>query len=170
MNKLHLILIAIVAFIVVFLASTLVSPVLIVCEDTGEDASIDMAATFSLAGFEWIYPGNSVNAEGQTLHNVHINDPDNPYGAAREIMEYTYHISPHLVVRITSDAAEAIFGGSIVDDIRANDAYNGYAGNDKVQGTMSRGDAIDTAMAQDGMNIFQIPIQILIGKINFFIV
>ncbi len=85
-------------------------------------------------------------------------------------MEYTYHISPHLVVRITSDAAEAIFGASIVDDIHANDAYNGYAGNDKVQGTMSRGDAIDTAMAQDGMNIFQIPIQILIGKINFFIV
>ncbi len=82
MNKIHLILIAIVAVIVVFLASTLVSPVLIVCEDTGEDASIDMAATFSLAGFEWIYPGNSVNAEGQTLHNVHINDPDDPYGAA----------------------------------------------------------------------------------------
>lgn len=52
MKKLHLILIAIVAIIVIFMASTLVSPILIVCEDTGEDASIDMAATFSLAGLE----------------------------------------------------------------------------------------------------------------------
>ena len=150
MNKLHLILLA-----------------LIVCEDTGEDASIDMAATFSLGGLEWVYPGSSFNAEGQTLHNVHINNPDNPYGAAREIMEYTYHFTPFLVVSINNEAAEAIFGGSIVDDIRANDAYNGYAGNDKVPGTMSRGDAIDTAMAQDGMNILQIPLQILLGNISF---
>ena len=126
-----------------------------------------MAATFSLGGLEWIYPGSSFNAEGQTLHNVHINDPDNPYGAAREIMEYTYHFTPFLVVSINNEAAEAIFGGSIVDDIRANDAYNGYAGNDKVPGTMSRGDAIDTAMAQDGMNILQIPLQILLGNISF---
>lgn len=167
MNKLHLILLAFVAIIVVFLASTLVSPILIVCEDTGEDASIDMAATFSLGGLEWVYPGSSFNAEGQTLHNVHINDPDNPYGAAREIMEYTYHFTPFLVVSINNEAAEAIFGGSIVDDIRANDAYNGYAGNDKVPGTMSRGDAIDTAMAQDGINILQIPLQILLGNISF---
>ena len=167
MNKIHIILLAFVAIIVVFLASTLVSPILIVCEDTGEDASIDMAATFSLGGLEWVYPGSSFNAEGQTLHNVHINDPDNPYGAAREIMEYTYHFTPFLVVSINNEAAEAIFGGSIVDDIRANDAYNGYAGNDKVPGTMSRGDAIDTAMAQDGMNILQIPVQILLGNISF---
>ena len=167
MNKLHIILLALVAIIVIFLASTLVSPILIVCEDTGEDASIDMAATFSLGGLEWVYPGSSFNAEGQTLHNVHINDPDNPYGAAREIMEYTYHFTPFLVVSINNDAAEAIFGGSIVDDIRANDAYNGYAGNDKVPGTMSRGDAIDIAMAQDGINILQIPVQILLGNISF---
>ena len=167
MNKLHIILLALVAIIIIFLASTLVSPILIVCEDTGEDASIDMAATFSLGGLEWVYPGSSFNAEGQTLHNVHINNPDNPYGAAREIMEYTYHFTPFLVVSINNDAAEAIFGGSIVDDIRANDAYNGYAGNDKVPGTMSRGDAIDTAMAQDGINILQIPLQILLGNISF---
>ena len=167
MDKLHIILLALVAIIVIFLASTLVSPILIVCEDTGEDASIDMAATFSLGGLEWVYPGSSFNAEGQTLHNVHINDPDNPYGAAREIMEYTYHFTPFLVVSINNDAAEAIFGGSIVDDIRANDAYNGYAGNDKVPGTMSRGDAIDIAMAQDGINILQIPVQILLGNISF---
>ena len=167
MNKLHIILLALVAIIVIFLASTLVSPILIVCEDTGEDASIDMAATFSLGGLEWVYPGSSFNAEGQTLHNVHINDPDNPYGAAREIMEHSYGVSPHIFFSVNNAAAEAIFGTSIVDDIRANDAYNGYAGNDKVPGTMSRGDAIDIAMAQDGINILQIPVQILLGNISF---
>ena len=117
MNKGQLILLAIVAVVVLFLASTLVSPILIVCEDTTEDASIDMAATFSLGGLDWIYPGSSMDAEGHTLHNVHINNPQDPYGAARDIMTYSYGITPHLVVRVTSDAAQAIFGGSIVDDI-----------------------------------------------------
>ena len=170
MKKLHLILIAIVAIIVIFMASTLVSPILIVCEDTGEDASIDMVATFSLAGLDWVYPGSSFNAEGQTLHNVHIDNPQDPYGAARDIMTYTYHTTPHIIVSLSSEGAQAIFGDSIVDDIRANDAYNGYAGNDKVPGTMSRGDAIDTAMSQHVPNIFQIPVQILQGKITFHFV
>ena len=170
MKKLHLIILAIVAIVVIFMASTLVSPVLIVCEDMGEDGSIDMAATFSLAGFEWIYPGSSFNSEGQTLHNVHIDNPQDPYGAARDIMSYTYHFTPHLVVSLTSEGAEAIFGGNIVDDIRANDAYNGYEGNENVPGTMSRGDAIDTAMGQNLPNVLQIPLQILLGKITFHIV
>ena len=170
MKKLHLILLAIAAIVVIFMASTLVSPVLIVCEDMGEDGSIDMAATFSLAGFEWIYPGSSFNSQGQTLHNVHIDNPQDPYGAARDIMSYTYHFTPHLVVSLTSEGAEAIFGGGIVDDIRANDAYNGYEGNENVPGTMSRGDAIDTAMGQNMPNILQIPVQILLGKITFHFV
>ena len=170
MKKLHLILLAIVAIVVIFMASTLASPVLIVCEDMGEDGSIDMAATFSLAGFEWIYPGSSFNSQGQTLHNVHIDNPQDPYGAARDIMSYTYHFTPHLVVSLTSEGAEAIFGGGIVDDIRANDAYNGYEGNENVPGTMSRGDAIDTAMGQNMPNILQIPVQILLGKITFHFV
>ncbi|MEE1335054.1 hypothetical protein [Methanobrevibacter sp.] len=170
MKKLHLILLAIAAIVVIFMASTLASPVLIVCEDMGEDGSIDMAATFSLAGFEWIYPGSSFNSQGQTLHNVHIDNPQDPYGAARDIMSYTYHFTPHLVVSLTSEGAEAIFGGGIVDDIRANDAYNGYEGNENVPGTMSRGDAIDTAMGQNMPNILQIPVQILLGKITFHFV
>ena len=170
MEKLHLIILAIVAIVVIFMTSTLVSPILIVCEDMGEDGSIDMAATFSLAGFEWIYPGSSFNSQGQTLHNVHIDNPQDPYGAARDIMSYTYHFTPHLVVSLTSEGAEAIFGGGIVDDIRANDAYNGYAGNENVPGTMDRGDAVDTAMSKNGMNIFQVPIQILMGNIRFIFV
>ncbi|WP_405315445.1 hypothetical protein [Methanobrevibacter sp.] len=152
------------------MASTLVSPILIVCEDMGEDGSIDMAATFSMFGFDWIYPGSSFNSQGQTLHNVHIDNPQDPYGAARDIMTYTYHFTPHLVVSLSSEGAEAIFGDTIVDDIRANDGYFGYAGNDNVQGSMSRGDAIDTAMSQHIPNLLQIPVQILLGKITFHFV
>ena len=170
MNKGHVIILAIVLIVVALLASTALSPVLIVAEDTTEDASIDMAASFSLGGFNWVYPGSSINAEGQTLHNVHINHPEDPYGAARDIITYSYHYTPHIIVSINNDAAEAIFGESIVDDIRANDAYIGYAGNDKVSGTMSRGDAVGTAMVNDGMNVFEIPIQILLGNIRFILV
>lgn len=170
MKKLQLIILTIVAILVLVMASTLVSPILIVCEDMGEDGSIDMAATFSVAGFEWIYPGSSFNSEGQTLHNVHIDNPQDPYGAARDIMSYTYHFTPHIIVSLTSEGAEAIFGGNIVDDIRANDAYNGYEGNENVPGTMSRGDAIDTAMGQNIPNLLQVPVQILLGKITFHFV
>ena len=171
MSKLKIVLLAIVLIAVVLLVSTIFSPVLIVAEDSGEDASIDMAAKFTiLGGFDWIYPGSSFNAAGETLHNVHLNHPENPYGAAQDIISYTYHYTPHIIVSVNNDAAEAIFGASIIDDIRVNDAYNGYAGNDKVPGTMSRGDAVDTAMNKNGMNIFQIPIQVLLGNIHFIFV
>ena len=160
----------IVLIIVVFLASTIVSPILIVAEDTAEDSSIDMAATIGITGFNWIYPGNSVNAEGQTLHNVHFNDPQDPYGAARDIMSYTYHVTPHLVVSVNTDAAAAIFGEGIVGDIRANDGYHGYAGSSGVSGSMDRGDAVSTAMLQHGISVLEIPIQIILGNINFHIV
>ena len=166
--------IIIVAIALIFLAiilSLISSPILIIAEDTDEgDPGIDMAATLSISGFEWIYPGSSVNSHGETLHNIHLIDPSNPYGAAQEIMQYSYNITPHVIVSINNAAAEAIFGTSIVDDIRANDAYNGYAGNDNVQGTMDRGDAVGTAMSKNGMNVLQIPIQILMGNIKFHFV
>ncbi|WP_432645563.1 hypothetical protein [Methanobrevibacter sp.] len=170
MRKLSVALIALVLIVVVFLASTIVSPVLIVAEDSSEENGIDMAATIGLTGFEWIYPGSSVNAQGQTLHNVYADYPDDPYGAARDIMSYTYHFTPHIIVSVNNDGAAAIFGGDIIDNIRANDAYNGYAGNDKVSGSMDRGDAVGTAMAQNGMNIFEIPIQFLTGNISIHFV
>lgn len=164
------VLIVIVAIFVLLLLSTLVSPVLIIAEDAEEGTpGIDMAATIGLGGFNWIYPGSSYNSNGETLHNIHFIDPQNPYGAAREIMEYTYHVSPHIILSVNNDAAEAIFGSSIVDDIRANDAYNGYAGSANVPGTMSRGDAVGTAMANDGMNVLEIPLQLLLGNIKIHI-
>ena len=170
MRKLHLILLTLVAIIVIFLASTIVSPIVFVAEDSTEDASIDMAAKFSLGGFDWIYPGSSVNAEGQTLHNVHLNHPENPYGAAQEIISYSYGFTPHLFISINNDAADAIFGSGIVDDIRSHDGYYGYAGNGNVKGSMSRGDAVDSAMSEHGFNVAQIPIQMLMGNIRFFFV
>ena len=170
MKIIPLIILVIVAVILAALATTIVRPILIVAEDTGEDASIDMAAKFSIIGYDWVYPGSSVNAQGQTLHNVHIDNPKDPYGAARDIMTYSYNYTPHIIASVNNDAAEAIFGTTIVDDIRANDAYNGYAGNENGPGTMDRGDAVDTAMSKNGMNIFQVPIQILMGNIRFIFV
>ena len=160
------IILGIIIIVALLLISTIVSPVMIVAEDTEEDASIDMAATIGLTGFNWVYPGSSVNSEGQTLHNVHMNNPDDPYGAARDIMTYSYGITPHIFFSVNNDAAQAIFGGSIVDDIRANDGYFGYAGNGNVAGSMTRGDAVGTAMLENGMNVFEIPIQIILGNIT----
>lgn len=170
MAKSNRIITAVLLIVVLFLLSTIVSPVLIVAEDASEgNPGIDMAATIGITGFNWIYPGSSHNAQGQTLHNVHINNPEDPYGAARDIMAYTYHVTPHVVVSVNNDAAEAIFGESIINDIRANDGYNGYSGLHP-QGSMSRGSAVSTAMVQNGMNVLEIPIQVLMGNISFHIV
>ena len=157
--------------IIALLLFTLTSPILIIAEDTDEgDPGIDMAASFGLGGFNWVYPGNSINANGQTLHNIHLDSPGDPYGAARDIMTYTYHYTPHLIVSINNDAAESIFGAGIVDDIRVNDAYNGYPGSENAQGSMSRGDAVGTAMANNKINFLEIPLQIIMGNIKFYIV
>ena len=160
----------IILIIVALLVASIVSPVMIVAEDTTEDSSIDMAASFSLLGFKWIYPGSSINAEGQTLHNVHMNHPEDPYGAARDIMTYSYGVTPHLIFSVNNEAAQAIFGINIVDNIRANDGYFGYAGNGNVAGSMSRGDAMENAMLTGGVNVFEIPLQLILGNIRLIIV
>lgn len=92
-----------------------------------------------------IYPGDSVNAEGQTLHNIHLNDPQDPYGAARDIISYTYHFTPHIIVSVNDIAAADIFGSDILDSIREYDWGQG----------MDRGDASSQAMADSGINILQ---------------
>ena len=170
MEKIHIIIIAVIAVIFMFLLATIHSPVLVIAEDTEEFGGVDMAAEFSIRGFSWVYPGSSHNEYGQTMHNVHADNPDDPYGAIKHIMEYTYNESPFVIISVNNAAAQTIFGGSIVNDIRANDAYNGYAGNANVQGTMSRGDAVGTAMIQNGINVPMVPIQILLGNIQFHFV
>ena len=172
MSKAKVILAIIVVILIALLLFTITSPILIIAEDTTEGSpGIDMAAKFTaLGGFDWIYPGSSVNANGQTLHNVHQDSPDDPYGAARDIMEYSYQFSPHLIISVNPEAAEGIFGAGLIDNIRANDAYNGYSGSENVQGTMSRGDAVDTAMNSGTFNPIAIPTNILMGNIKFIFV
>jgi hypothetical protein len=172
MSKVKVILAIIVVILIALLLFTITSPILIIAEDTTEGSpGIDMAAKFTaLGGFDWIYPGSSVNANGQTLHNIHQDSPDDPYGAARDIMEYSYQFSPHLIISVNPEAAESIFGAGLIDNIRANDAYNGYSGSENVQGTMSRGDAVDTAMNSGTFNPIAIPTNILMGNIKFIFV
>ena len=172
MNNGKMILGVIAVIIIALLLFTITSPILIIAEDTEEGTpGVDMAASFSiLGGLEWVYPGSSHNANGETLHNIYLIDPEHPYSAAQDIMQYTYGYTPHIIIGINNEAASAIFGGSIVDNIRAHDAYNGYAGRANVQGTMSRGDAVGTAMVNNGMNVFEIPIQLLMGNIAIHIV
>ena len=101
--------------VVVGIAAT--SSVLIIAEDESEGGipGVDMGATWNLSsGFTWIYPGSSFNAQHQTLHNIHLDDPDDPYGAAKEIMEYTYHISPNIIITLNNNSSEKIFGGDII--------------------------------------------------------
>ena len=130
MNKITAILLVIILIIVAFLASTTVSPILIIAEDAEEGTpGVDMASSFSiLGGFSWVYPGSSTNANGETLHNIHLIDPEHPYQAAQEIMQYSYGYTPHIIIGVNNEAAESIFGADIIDNTRANDAYNGYAG------------------------------------------
>ena len=172
MSKAKVIIGIIAIIIIAILLFTISSPILIIAEDTTEGSpGIDMAAKFTALGcFEWIYPGSSVNANGQTLHNVHQDSPNDPYGAARDIMEYSYQFSPHMIISVNPEAAEGIFGAGLIDNIRANDAYNGYSGSENVQGTMSRGDAVSTAMTSGTFNPLAIPINILMGNIKFILV
>lgn len=162
MENKRLILGIIAIILITLLLFTSISPILFIAEDTTEgDPGIDMAAQFSIiGGFTWIYPGDSVNVEGQTLHNIHLNDPQDPYGAARDIIEYTYHFTPHIIVSINDVAASDIFGSNILDSIRDYDWDQG----------MDRGDASSQAMLDNGINIFAIPLHLLIGNIKIFIV
>ena len=60
---------SIIALIIIAgLLFTVASPILVVAEDSEEvTPGIDMAASFSLfGGFQWVYPGSSVNEYGQT--------------------------------------------------------------------------------------------------------
>lgn len=153
------ILIVIILLIIGFITT---SNILFIATDTTEGGDsapgVDMAATWSLTGgFQWIYPGSSHNSQGETLHNIYYNNPDNPFKAAADIMEYTYNIRPHLVVTINNAAAESIFGSDIVDNIRDYDWNQGYG----------RGNAVEMAMGNGQMNIIQIPINILTGNIAF---
>lgn len=158
-TALKLIFAIIVVIIIVLAGLAVTSNALVIATDTTEGTpGVDMAAVWTLSdGFEWIYPGSSHNAEGQTLHNIYLDDPDRPYDAAADIMEYTYNIRPNVVVTVNNAAAEKIFGGDIVSDIREYDWGQGY----------DRGVAVEQAMGDFNINYLAIPECILNGDIAF---
>ena len=145
--------------IVLFLAITAFSNVLILCQDDTEGGipGVDMAALWSInGGFTWIYPGSSHDPQGRTLHNIYmLNDP---YQEAKVIMEYTYGVSPHILIIINDQAAAHIFGDDILDTIRQHDWGEGN----------SRGDAV--AMSITHVNLLPIIPDILMGNIKIFFI
>lgn len=137
--------------------------------DEQPGGSVDMAYMVhlengSLSNLTPIYPGGKAHpskaAPGglsgrMLMHDCLWNGVDEGAENAKEIVEYNTGMHADAVVIIRADAAEAIVDSirpiyvdgqetnlSAVDVIRSNDAYNGYAGNSKVTGTMSRSDAV----------------------------
>lgn len=149
-----------IVIILIIIVGALSSTVLFLAEDESEGAipGVDMAAIWTVTGgFEWIYPGSSYSAEGDTLHNIHMEDGD-PYQYAKGIMEHTYHISPNICVVINNAAAERIFGEDIVGNIREEDWGQGN----------SRGVAIENSMSQ--FNILGAIQSIFTGDIRIMLI
>lgn len=148
--------------VIIVLATGLNANALVIATDTSEGIpGVDMAAIVNVSdGFTWIYPGSSTNSQGETLHNIYLNDPDSPYQAASDIIQHTYHTKPNIVITVNNAAAERIFGNSIVDNIREYDWGQG----------MSRGDAAEQAMGDFNINYFGIIESIFAGDIGFHFV
>lgn len=145
--------------IVLFLAITAFSNVLILCQDDTEGGipGVDMAALWSFnGGFTWIYPGSSFDPQGRTLHNIYM--LDEPYQEAKIIMQNTYGVSPHLLVIINDQAAAHIFGDNILDTIRQHDWGEGN----------SRGDAVAMSITQ--VNLLPVIPDILMGNIKIMLI
>lgn len=154
-----IIIISIIIIFMILIIGFLSSSILFLAEDDTEGIpGVDMAGIWSFSGgFQWIYPGSSVNQEGHTLHNVHLKDGD-PYQHAKRIMEYSYNISPNICVAINNAAAERIFGEGILGNIREEDWGQGNA----------RGVAIENSVTQ--FNIFGAIISLFSGDIRIFLI
>ena len=118
----------------------------------------------SLANYTPIYPGELTHptqpAPGGLSGNMHMHDClwdglDVGMQYAKEIVESRTNYTVDSVVVVYDEGIDNIIDSvrplevdgvetnlSATDIIRENDAYNGYAGNEGVTGTMSRGDAV----------------------------
>lgn len=118
----------------------------------------------SLKNYTPVYPGGmshpSMAAPGgiggrMMMHDCLWDGLDNGMRYAQEIVEANTGMHSDAVVLIYDEGLDNIIDTvrpiyingevsnlSAVDMVRQNDAYNGYAGNENVQGTMSRGDAV----------------------------
>lgn len=118
----------------------------------------------SLANYTPIYPGGmshpSQSAPGglsgrMMMHDCLWDGTANGMRYAQEIVEANTGMHSDAVVLVYDEGLDNIIDTvrpiyidgevsnlSAADMVRQNDAYNGYAGNENVQGTMSRGDAV----------------------------
>lgn len=138
-------------------------------KDEQPNGSVDMAYMIhlengSLANWTPVYPGGmyhpSQPAPGGLSGNMFLHDclwdgPSQGMDFAKEIVEINTGMHADAVVVVYDEGIEHIIDSirplyvdgkvtnlSAVDVIRSNDAYNGYAGSEKMPGTMSRGDAV----------------------------
>lgn len=146
--------------------------VLVLASDKGEqqNGAVDMAFMIHLengaiANYTPVYPGGmthpskaeSVPGVGgrMLLHDCLWDGVKEGMQNAKEIVEYNTGMHADAVVIIYTDGIDAVIDSirplkvngevtnlSAEDIVRENDAYNGYAGNEHVTGTMSRGDAV----------------------------
>ena len=148
------------------------SDILILASDKYEQSNggIDMAFMIhlengSFANYTPVYPGgmthptqpaSSALGGGQMfLHDALYDGVEDGMQYAKEIVEANTNMTADAVVLVYDEGVDNVIDSvrplevdgqvtnlSATDIIRENDAYNGYAGNEGVTGTMSRADAV----------------------------
>ena len=132
----------------------------------------------SFANYTPIYPGemthptqpasSALGGGKMFLHDCLYDGIDDGMQYAKEIVEANTNLTADAVVLVYDEGVDNIIDSirpfkvdgvetnlSATDIIRENDAYNGYAGNEGVTGTMSRSDAVMVlvkALAQAAAN------------------
>ena len=119
----------------------------------------------SFANYTPVYPGemthptqpasSALGGGKMFLHDCLYDGVDDGMQYAKEIVEANTNLTADAVVLVYDEGVDNIIDSirplkvdgvetnlSATDIIRENDAYNGYASNDWVTGTMSRGDAV----------------------------
>lgn len=146
--------------------------ILILAADKYEQSNggVDMAFMIhlengSFKNYTPIYPGDmthptqpassAIGGGKMFMHDSLYDGVDDGMQYAKEIVEYNTNFTPDAVVLVYDEAVDNVINtirplkvnGEVkdinaTDIIRENDAYAGYAGNENVPGTMSRGDAV----------------------------
>ena len=146
--------------------------ILILAADKYEQSNggVDMAFMIhlengSFANYTPVYPGgmthptqpasSALGGGKMFLHDSLYDGVEDGMQYAKEIVEYNTNMTPDAVVLVYDEGVDNVIDSirplevdgevtnlSATDIIRENDAYNGYAGNEGVTGTMSRSDAV----------------------------
>ena len=146
--------------------------ILILAADKYEqpNGGVDMAFMIhlengSFANYTPIYPGDmthptqpassALGGGKMYLHDSLYDGVEDGMQYAKEIVEYRTNMTADAVVLVYDEGVDNVINSirplevdgevtnlSATDIIRENDAYNGYAGNEGVTGTMSRSDAV----------------------------